>query len=136
MNRSKIIRKKQRSTRKVSSGKTAKVAKGKAVKGNAANTASSKRHRLQPREQTFLWNTHGRLPRPIDNVLSKLTGVTQSMPGQWSAHCPAHADNSPSLSVGEGDDGRVLLTCHTGCEPKHIVKALGLELRDLFLSGR
>jgi hypothetical protein len=35
---------------------------------------------------------------------------------QRMARCPAHADRQPSLSVGVGDDGRILLKCHAGCE--------------------
>ena len=50
----------------------------------------------------------------------------------WQARCPAHDDHEPSLSIAEGDDGRVLLKCHAGCTPEAIVAALGLEMRDLF----
>jgi 5S rRNA maturation endonuclease (ribonuclease M5) len=48
------------------------------------------------------------------------------------AKCPAHDDSSPSLSVGEGDDGRVLLHCHAGCTHDQIVAAVGLTVADLF----
>lgn len=51
--------------------------------------------------------------------------------GEWSARCPAHDDTTPSLRVRVGDDGRALLHCHAGCEVVGVVKALGLELRDL-----
>jgi hypothetical protein len=50
--------------------------------------------------------------------------------------CPAHQDDSPSLSLAEGDDGRVLVTCHAGCETEDIVAALGLRLVDLFNNDR
>lgn len=50
----------------------------------------------------------------------------------WSCRCPAHDDRGPSLSIGKGDDGRVLLTCHAGCPFDSIVAALGLEKRDTF----
>jgi len=49
----------------------------------------------------------------------------------WKARCPAHDDRNPSLSVGAGSDGRVLLYCHAGCPAENIVRALGLEMRDL-----
>jgi KaiC/GvpD/RAD55 family RecA-like ATPase len=49
-----------------------------------------------------------------------------------SWQCPAHEDNSPSLSVTEGDDGRVLLNCHAGCPAENVVAALGLTMSDLF----
>lgn len=68
---------------------------------------------------------------PLDRVLSRLESVKRSGAG-WIARCPAHDDHHPSLSVQEGRDGRVLLKCHAGCLPKQIVRALGLEMRDLF----
>ncbi|MBA3768099.1 MAG: hypothetical protein H0W99_14180, partial [Acidobacteria bacterium] len=57
-------------------------------------------------------------------VLSKLRNVKRSGKG-WSARCPAHSDAHNSLSVGEGDNGQVLLTCHAGCEFEDICAALG-----------
>jgi hypothetical protein len=69
-----------------------------------------------------------------DKVLAKLTAVKKTKSG-WSARCPAHKDRSPSLSITEGDDGRVLLKCHAGCDHKKIVEALGLAERDLFDAG-
>lgn len=52
--------------------------------------------------------------------------------GKHVAQCPAHDDRSPSLSVRECDDGRVLLHCFAGCETRSIVEALGLSWADLF----
>lgn len=52
----------------------------------------------------------------------------------WSAPCPAHDDRHPSLSVGEGDDGRVLVKCFAGCEQARILAELrrrGLWTRTL-----
>lgn len=54
----------------------------------------------------------------------------------WVARCPAHADRSPSLSISEGDDGRVLLRCFSGCTASEITATLGLSLRDLFPDGK
>ena len=45
---------------------------------------------------------------------------------QFTAHCPAHSDGTPSLSVGEGSDGRALITCHAGCTYPEIIQALDL----------
>ncbi len=36
--------------------------------------------------------------------------------GGWMARCPAHDDRKPSLSIREGDHGKVLVCCHAGCE--------------------
>lgn len=46
--------------------------------------------------------------------------------------CPAHNDNRPSLSIKEGDDGRILLYCFGGCSVQEICSALGVHVRDLF----
>lgn len=46
--------------------------------------------------------------------------------------CPSHDDRNPSLSVSEGNDGRVLLYCHAGCDTeKDVVPSLGLTMADL-----
>ena len=50
----------------------------------------------------------------------------------WSSKCPAHPDRTPSLSIREGADGRVLLKCFAGCSPEGIVAALGIRMSDLF----
>ena len=49
-----------------------------------------------------------------------------------SARCPAHDDKHASLSIGEGNEGKVLLTCHAGCDVGSIVEAVGLTIPDLF----
>src|SRR5262249_32653904 len=54
--------------------------------------------------------------------------------GGYRASCPAHHDRIPSLSVSEGDDGRVLLCCHAGCTFEQVVEALSLQPIDLFAS--
>jgi len=73
---------------------------------------------------------------PMQKVLSELRRldlkVTEPGRGRASSQCPNHDDRHASLSVTEGDDGRVLLHCHAGCTPDEIVDALGLQLRDLF----
>jgi hypothetical protein len=50
--------------------------------------------------------------------------------GIWA--CPAHEDRSPSLSVREGDDGRVLVHCFAGCATHDVIAAVGLRWTDLF----
>jgi putative DNA primase/helicase len=42
----------------------------------------------------------------------------------WMARCPAHADREPSLSINDGDGGRVLVHCHAGCGQQQIIEAL------------
>jgi len=69
---------------------------------------------------------------PVAAILDRLEAVKQTSAGQWLARCPAHDDRHPSLSVGRGDDGRVLLDCKAGCSAMDVCQALGLPLRALF----
>ena len=67
----------------------------------------------------------------IDEVLSKLNKVESKGERAWMACCPAHADKTGSLSVSEGDNGRVLLHCFAHCPTDSVVAAMGLRLSDL-----
>ena len=67
---------------------------------------------------------------PYDHVVRKLE--ERGLRVGQKFRCPAHDDHDPSLSVNEGDDGRVLLYCHAGCVPERIVEALELTMSDLF----
>ena len=65
-------------------------------------------------------------------LLNRLSSVRKYGQG-WRAKCPVHGGKSTgSLSVAEGDDGRVLIHCFGGCEPLEILKVCGLEMADLF----
>ena len=66
----------------------------------------------------------------IDELLKRFDGVRASASG-WVARCPAHGDRHQSLSVGEGEDGRILLHCFAGCTAETVVAALGLTMVDL-----
>lgn len=68
----------------------------------------------------------------IDDVLLLLDRVKRTGKGRWIACCPAHKDRSPSLSIRELNDGRVLMHCFAGCNVHEIVSSVGLELTDLF----
>lgn len=65
-------------------------------------------------------------------LLDRLELVRQTAPGRWIARCPAHADRSPSLSVRELEDGRLLVHDFGGCEIGDVLAAVGLTLSDLF----
>ena len=42
----------------------------------------------------------------------------------WMARCPAHDDSTPSLSIRETRDGKLLVHCHAGCEQAAVIAAL------------
>jgi len=68
----------------------------------------------------------------VSTVLERLEKVRRSGAGRWSACCPAHQDRSPSLSIRELDDGRVLLHCHAGCGIEEVLGAVGLDFDSLY----
>lgn len=72
---------------------------------------------------------------PIDLVLSRLQShkLRQNGRDRWRACCPAHDGSNPSaLSIGEGQNGAVLLRCWQGCSLESIAASLGLDVSDLF----
>ena len=52
----------------------------------------------------------------------------------WLAQCPGHEDRRASLSISQGDDGRILLHCFAGCETKDIASKIGFTIKDLMPS--
>jgi putative DNA primase/helicase len=42
----------------------------------------------------------------------------------WIARCPAHDDRTPSLSIREGRENKILVRCHAGCDQKHLIATL------------
>lgn len=71
---------------------------------------------------------------PIENVLTRLDGVRR-IGKHFKAKCPAHEDSTPSLSIKEGDNHRVLIHCFSGCPVESVVAAMGLVMTDLFTRG-
>ena len=71
----------------------------------------------------------------VDSFMSQLEGVRRSSKGRWTAKCPAHPDRTASLSIREGDDGRVLIHCFAGCETQDVLAALGVDWDALFISN-
>lgn len=69
-----------------------------------------------------------------DQVVQRLSpdGPVVHNGSGWLVRCPAHEDQSPSLSVDTGRNGVVLLRCFAGCSVESIVAAAGLRMSDLF----
>jgi hypothetical protein len=71
-------------------------------------------------------------PPHLEALLDRLRSVTTRGRG-WKAKCPAHDDEHPSLDIDLGTDGTILLRCRSAnCTAAAIVKAVGLDVRDLF----
>lgn len=71
----------------------------------------------------------------MPDILSRLKKVKGSN-GQYTACCPAHDDRRASLSISVGEDNRILLYCHAGCDVEDIVRTMGLQMKDLFAESR
>jgi hypothetical protein len=69
---------------------------------------------------------------PIENVLSRLTGVKRIGPNRWKANCSAHDDRDPSLFVSLTPEGLTLMKCMAGCETETVLHNIGLTFSDLF----
>ena len=50
---------------------------------------------------------------------------------RFEMKCPAHDDDNPSLSVGVGEGGKLLLHCHAGCTYEEVLSAVNLSPSDL-----
>ena len=56
-------------------------------------------------------------------IIAKALGGCRAGAG-WVAHCPPHDDRTPSLSVRDFTDGKVLVRCHAGCDQERVIAAL------------
>jgi hypothetical protein len=65
-------------------------------------------------------------------LIDRVDRVRPMGPGRWLARCPAHEDRSPSLSIRELDDGRLLIHDFGGCATSDVLASLGLDLQDLY----
>jgi hypothetical protein len=70
----------------------------------------------------------------VDIILQQIITKTKAKKqgNGWRGHCPAHKDATPSFSIGQAADGRILLKCHTGCDIDPICAALNITQADLF----
>jgi hypothetical protein len=61
-----------------------------------------------------------------------LENVRQHGTARWVARCPSHKDKTPSLSIAELPDGRILVHDFGGCGVGDVLDSLGLSLSDLY----
>ena len=61
--------------------------------------------------------------------MSEARRLTLALRGRWAgrygvARCPAHDDHTPSLTLTDAPDGRLLARCHAGCQFTDVIDAL------------
>lgn len=68
----------------------------------------------------------------LEQLLGKLDKLKSTGKNRWIACCPAHMDESPSLSITQVDDGRILIHCFAECQTSDVLNALNMTFEDLF----
>ena len=58
-----------------------------------------------------------------EQIARALGGAARTGRG-WVARCCCHEDRRPSLSLRDGDDGKLLVFCFAGCDPRDILAEL------------
>ena len=69
---------------------------------------------------------------PILDLVNRLDHCKPTGKDSYIARCPAHDDRSPSLTIKELPDGRVLVHCFSGCGALDVLNAVGLDWDTLF----
>lgn len=59
----------------------------------------------------------------VEQIAAGLEKVRQTGPDQWTACCPAHPDENPSLALTQKGD-HVLVYCRSGCGQDAVLDAL------------
>jgi len=68
----------------------------------------------------------------LEGFISRLDNDRSTGTDKYIARCPAHEDRSPSLTVGLGRDGGIILHCFAGCSAQDVVESVGMSMSDLF----
>lgn len=71
----------------------------------------------------------------LDGFLNSLQRVRSTGTNRWMASCPtgnhAHGDRHPSLTIGIGNEGRILIKCQSQmCGIDEIASAVGMSVSD------
>lgn len=68
----------------------------------------------------------------IELLLSRLQGVKKIKGSdKWVALCPAHNDKTPSLSIRQLEDSRILINCWSGCGAIDVLESIDMTFQHL-----
>jgi hypothetical protein len=94
-------------------------------------------------DATHAWDAlgNGAVPERETIKMSAAETIAKALGGHktgngWTARCPAHDDQKPSLSISSGKNNKVLLYCHAGCSQRDIFTAILRERGFLGKSWR
>ena len=57
-------------------------------------------------------------------IAGSLQKSKRAGPGKYLACCPTHNDRTPSLSIKDAPNGKILVHCHAGCSQAEVIGAL------------
>lgn len=80
------------------------------------------------------WEGHGygrEVSDPAQQLLPRLEGVIVTGRG-WRSYCPNCGGTSRKLSMAQGDNGTLLITCFCCHDTPAVLAALNLQMGDLF----
>jgi hypothetical protein len=75
------------------------------------------------KQGSFRGGSNRESPAETINKLSNLDKFKRVKANEYVACCPAHDDNSPSLSITEASD-KILVHCFSGCSQEEVLDAL------------
>jgi hypothetical protein len=65
-------------------------------------------------------------------IAAKLAGHPVRPHGRnYVIQCPAHDDQNPSLSIRDGDDGRLIVHCFAGCDPLDVLSEIRARIGNI-----
>lgn len=67
----------------------------------------------------------------LDEIIRYFDNSKPNGANSYMVRCPCHDDKQQSLSITE-KDGKILMNCFAGCNPRDILWAAGLQESDLF----
>ena len=67
----------------------------------------------------------------LDEIIRHFDSPKPNGANSYMVCCPYHGDKHQSLSITE-KDGKILMNCFAGCNPRDILWAVGLQESDLF----
>ncbi len=67
----------------------------------------------------------------LDEFVRNFDNLKPNGANSYMVRCPCHDDKQQSLSITE-KDGKILINCFAGCNPRDILMVSGLEEKDLF----
>jgi len=69
-----------------------------------------------------------------DEIASRLSPHPVRNGRGWLVNCPKHDDATPSLSIGTGWNGQLLVHCFAGCNPVDILREIRNRHQFIFMS--